>query len=141
MRSNKWYKRHSGWITILVFRPRYPYPSITHTTLSCLVVLKYLFSLATLFQILLILSAFLACYNNSNGDTGYFNSFLPCCSIKSPSVLDNESIFTACFFRIFAFFLPSSSSFRLVTTMVMVILASSIHCFTLLLHYKSICFG
>ena len=58
----------------MVFRPRYPYPTITHTTLSCLVIFKCLFSLATLFHILLILSAFLACYNDSNGDTGYFNS-------------------------------------------------------------------
>ena len=95
----------------------------------------------TLFHILLILSTFLVCCNDSNGDTGYFNSLFTLLLHKSPSVLDNESIFTAFFFRIFAILLPSSSSSWAVTTMVMVILASSIHCFTLLLHYKSICFG
>ena len=58
----------------MVFRPRYPYPTITHTTSSYLVVFKRLFSLAMWFHILLILSAFLACYNDSDGDAGYFNS-------------------------------------------------------------------
>ena len=51
----------------MVFRPRYPDPTITHTTLSCLVVFKCL-------SVSLHCSTSLACYNDSNGNTGYFNS-------------------------------------------------------------------
>ena len=88
--------------------PRYPYPTITHTTLSCLAFFKHHFSLVISLGIFVIFSVFI---------------FLPvtmivmailassiCCFTlllhERCSVLDNKYKLTVFLIHIFAFFLP-----------------------------------
>ena len=126
------------WITIMVFRPRYLYPTIAHTTLSCLAIFKrpfYLIIFFCIFVIFFVFVIFLACYNNINGDTDYFYPLFYLAAplkavllwITNRSFQSSSSASSPSFFP---FLLPSWP----VTAIVMVKRASSIHCFTLLPH-------